>query len=93
MLRFLKSFFGKKTEVAAQAPYKVETPTVTPIIIPPVAEPVKPVAEPVPAVKKPAARKAPAKKKPAADKSVTKTAAKPAAITAGKKRNNKKTHG
>lgn len=41
MLRFLKSFFGKTSEPAEQAPYKVETPVVTPIMIPPAPEPVK----------------------------------------------------
>lgn len=41
MLRFLKSFFGKSSEPAEQAPYKVETPVVTPVMIPPTPEPVK----------------------------------------------------
>lgn len=41
MLRFLKSFFGKKNEPADSVPYKVETPAVTPVMVPPVAEPVK----------------------------------------------------
>jgi len=38
MLRFLKSFFGKKTEPAAEAPYKVEAPAPAPL---PTPEPVK----------------------------------------------------
>ena len=41
MLRFFKSFFSKKNEPAESAPYKVETPAVTPIMVPPVVEPVK----------------------------------------------------
>lgn len=121
MLRFLKSFFGKTSEPAEQAPYKVETPAVTPIMIPPAPEPVKcgcgrsasglcvglhklsqeewaahpdnpravtPPAE-KPVAKKAAAKKAPAKKKAEGDK----PAAKPAAMTATKKRTNKKTPG
>jgi hypothetical protein len=39
MLRFLKSFFVKPTQPAEPAPYKVETPVVTPIMVPP--EPAK----------------------------------------------------
>lgn len=41
MLRFLKSFFGKKNEPTESAYYKVENPAVTPVMIPPVAEPAK----------------------------------------------------
>jgi hypothetical protein len=41
MLRFFKSFFSKKNEPAEPVPYKVETPVVTPIMVPPVSEPVK----------------------------------------------------
>ena len=41
MLRFLKSFFGKKNETAEQAPYKVEAPVVTPVVIPPAPQPAK----------------------------------------------------
>ena len=36
MLRFFKSFFSKKNEPAEPAPYKVETPVVTPVVVPPV---------------------------------------------------------
>lgn len=111
MLRFLKSFFGKTTEPAEPAPYKVEAPVATPIVVAPVAEPVKcgcgrsasgfcvglhklspdewAAHADNPKKVAPPAKKAPAKKKPAADK----PSVKPAAITASKRRTNKKTPG
>lgn len=41
MLRFFKSLFGKTTEPKTEAPYKVETPVVEPVIIAPTPEPAK----------------------------------------------------
>lgn len=41
MLRFLKSFFGKKNQPTDSTDYKTETPVVTPVVVPPVTEPAK----------------------------------------------------
>jgi len=56
MLKFIKSFFGKKPEAAPEVPYKVETPAVSPIAeqaTEAVVASIAPAAEP---------KKAPAKK-------------------------------
>jgi hypothetical protein len=41
MLRFIKSFFKKNNEPVDSAEYRVEAPIVTPVVVPPVAEPAK----------------------------------------------------
>lgn len=41
MLRFIKSFFKKTDEPTNSTPYKVETPAVTPVMVPPATEPAK----------------------------------------------------
>ena len=74
MFKAIKEFlFGKLPEQKAQAPYKVEAPTVEAVKAPaPVAEAPAPVAESTPVVEaKPAAmtaKKKPANKKPAGEK-------------------------
>ena len=69
MIKFIKSFFGKKEEVTAEAPYKVEQPAQTYESLKP--EPVtKPVAEQAAeaVVKSIAPAKKPRAKKPTAPK-------------------------
>jgi hypothetical protein len=61
MIKFIKSFFGKKEEVAAEVPYKVEAPAVSTVS----DKASEAVVESIAAAKKPAAKKAPAKKAPA----------------------------
>ena len=74
MLSFLKKLFGTKapqtteTAVVTEAPYKVETPVVEPVVATPVAEPVvksKPKAPKKPEAKKPVAKKPAQQKAPA----------------------------
>ena len=61
MIKFIKSFFGKKEGVTAEVPYKVETPVVSTVSDKAVEAVVESMA---PAKKKPVAKKAPAAKKP-----------------------------
>jgi hypothetical protein len=65
MLHHIKKLFGikPKAEVQVEVPYKVETPTVSPIAEQASRAVVESIA---PAKKKPAAKKAPAAKKPRA---------------------------
>ena len=72
MIKFIKSFFGKKEGVTAEVPYKVETPVVSTVS----DKAVEAVVESMAPAKKPAAKKAPAKKAPAAKKPRTPKAAK-----------------
>ena len=60
MIKFIKSFFGKKEGVTAEVPYKVETPVVSTVS----DKAVEAVVESMAPAKKPAAKKAPAAKKP-----------------------------
>lgn len=71
MIKFIKSFFSKKEEVATEVPYKVEAPVVSTVS----DKAVEAVVESMAPAKKPAAKKAPAKK-PAAKKPRTPKAAK-----------------
>jgi hypothetical protein len=64
MIKFIKSFFSKKEEVAAEVPYKVEAPVVSTVS----DKAVEAVVESMAPAKKPAAKKAPAAKKPRAPK-------------------------
>ena len=80
MLSFLKKLFGFGSAPAAEAPYKVEAPTITALGEPPAtvvvvegagAVEIVPVADavaPVVAAKKPRAKKPAAEKKPRAKK-------------------------
>ena len=76
MIKFIKSFFAKKEEVAAEVPYKVEQPAQT-------YESLKPAKVEAPVAEKAAEAVvksiAPAKKKPAAKKPATPKVAKPKA--------------
>lgn len=67
MIKFLKSFFGKKEPVVAEVPYKVETPAPTPVAEQATAAVVESIAPAKPA-KKPAAKKQTFSKKPKATK-------------------------
>jgi hypothetical protein len=61
MIKFIKSFFSKKEEAVAPAPYKVDAPTAV------AEQATQAVVESIaPAKKKPSAKKAPAAKKPRA---------------------------
>jgi len=64
MLHHIKKLFGikPKAEVQVEVPYKVETPTVSPIA----EQASQAVVESIAPAKKPAAKKAPAAKKPRA---------------------------
>lgn len=84
MFGFIKKLFGSKpAEVTAEAPYKVEVPTLTEVVAAPApvaevkAEPAKPAPKKKPAAKKPAGQK-PAPKQAGAKKGGRKPKAKPA---------------
>jgi hypothetical protein len=64
MIKFIKSFFGKKEEVTAEVPYKVEAPVVSTVS----NQAVEAVVESMAPAKKPAAKKTTAKKAPPAKK-------------------------
>jgi hypothetical protein len=60
MIKFLKSLFGTSATPAEPAPYKVETPAVSPVA----EQASQAVVESIVPAKKPAAKKSPAAKKP-----------------------------